>query len=306
MSRPTFSTLGFAVVVCRHPETKNFLAVNECDRRGWWLPAGHCERGQDFVATAQREAILEAGIDVDIKGVLAVEHTLITNTSARMRVIFYAEPLNLSDPPKSFPDKYSLGAKWMSLEQLGQLKGMRTPEGLRGEELLRWGHYLNRGGIIAPISILPDGRYDGFFRMEDEGPPISSQNISHILSITTNGDSSSLIQSLLNGTLNVNETYEKQWTLLHHAAAANNLSIICKLLIAGADADMVTQEGRSALHIAASRGNESVVRTLIISGADITLKDMNGMTALDFIPRHREKTSINLHKLLAPKQLDDS
>ena len=306
MNRPTFSTHGFAVVVCRHPENKLFLAVNECDNRGWWLPAGHCDEGQDFVTTALREAVEEAGIDVDIKGVLAVEHTLTSNTSARMRVIFYAEPLNLSSSPKSFSDKHSLGARWMSLEELGQLKGVRPPEGLRGEELLRWGHYLNRGGIVAPISISPDGRYEGFFRMEGEGPPISSKNLSHILTITTNGDSSFLIQSLLNGSLAVNEIYEKQWTLLHHAVAANNISIIRKLLIAGADTNMVTQEGRSALHIAASRGNETVVRILIISGADINLKDVNGMSALDFVPRTREKTTIILQKLLTLDQQNES
>lgn len=43
--RATFETIGFALVICRCPfpdsEFYNkWLAVNETENRGWWIPAG--------------------------------------------------------------------------------------------------------------------------------------------------------------------------------------------------------------------------------------------------------------------------
>jgi hypothetical protein len=50
----------------------------------------------------------------------------------KMRVIFYAEPRDLSQLPKSIPDFESAGACWCSLEQIeGGLK-------LRGSEPRQW------------------------------------------------------------------------------------------------------------------------------------------------------------------------
>ena len=41
-----------------------------------------------------RECKEEAGIDIELKGVLRVEHSVQGGDEARMRVIFYAEPKN--------------------------------------------------------------------------------------------------------------------------------------------------------------------------------------------------------------------
>jgi ADP-ribose pyrophosphatase YjhB (NUDIX family) len=151
-----------------------FAAVNESKNRGWWLPAGHVDRGQTFVEAAIRETIEEAGINVILKGVLAVEHTLMSDRACRMRVIFYAEPNDPNQTPKTIPDKESNGAAWLTLEEIEAKRNFRPPEGLRGEELLRWGNYLKNGGLIAPMSVSTDGSYEGFFRNEDSGPSLSS------------------------------------------------------------------------------------------------------------------------------------
>ena len=116
-SRIAFSTHGFAVVVCKHPDGR-FLAVNETKARGWWLPAGHVDAGQNFVEAAMRETEEEAGISMDLKGILAVEHSIGSRSSARMRVIFYAEPRDPTMSPKSIPDKESEGAAWMPIEEI--------------------------------------------------------------------------------------------------------------------------------------------------------------------------------------------
>ena len=91
--RTVFSTYQFALVICRHPETGKYLAVNETRNRGWWIPGGAVDEGESFQQAARRECKEEASINIDIKGVLRVEHSVQGDGSeARMRVIFYAEP----------------------------------------------------------------------------------------------------------------------------------------------------------------------------------------------------------------------
>ena len=51
--RVAFRTHGFSIVVCQHPTTGCFLAVKESRGRGWWLPAGHVDRGQTFAEAAR-------------------------------------------------------------------------------------------------------------------------------------------------------------------------------------------------------------------------------------------------------------
>jgi len=141
------TTYNFAVVVVQNKEGK-FLAVNETRQRGWWLPAGRVEPGESFEAAAHRETMEEAGIKVELKGILRVEYS--PGTYARMRVVFYATPVD-DTPPKDKPDKESLGASWVTVEDLMKLKA--TPPGLRGDELVLWGNYLNKGGQVYPLSI---------------------------------------------------------------------------------------------------------------------------------------------------------
>eukprot|EP00947_MAST-08B_sp_MAST-8B-sp1_P002270 g2270.t1 len=143
--RVAFSTHGFAVVVVRHPDGR-FLAVDESKGRGWWLPAGHVDRGQSFLDAAHAETWEEGGIEVNITGVLAVEHSLGGPSDARMRVVFLAEPRDPDHPPKSVPDTESNGAAWMTLDEIEAKSGLPPPEGLRGRELLKWGRGGGGGG----------------------------------------------------------------------------------------------------------------------------------------------------------------
>ena len=73
--RAIFETYKFAITVCRNPyrESRNFnkyLIINEVKNRGWWLPGGAVESYEDFRQSAIRECKEEAGIDVNLKGVL--------------------------------------------------------------------------------------------------------------------------------------------------------------------------------------------------------------------------------------------
>ena len=135
------------MVICRNKEGK-YLAVNETKDRGWWLPAGWVDPGESFIEAAHRETKEEAGIDIILKGILRIEHSENSGQSARMRVIFYAEPENEKQAPKSIADKESLEAKWMSVDEFLKLKN------IRGYELPEWGKYIDSGGPIYPMSLL--------------------------------------------------------------------------------------------------------------------------------------------------------
>jgi hypothetical protein len=43
-----------------------------CDQ-GFWLPGGAVDPGEVFTAAAKRECMEEAGVEIDLKGVLAIE-----------------------------------------------------------------------------------------------------------------------------------------------------------------------------------------------------------------------------------------
>ena len=154
--RIAFATHGFSVVVVRHPDDGRWLAVEESKGRGWWLPAGHVDRGQTFVEAAHAETWEEAGVRVELKGILAIEHTLTSESEARMRVVFYAEPLDSAAAPKTEPDDESMGAAWMTVEELRAKQRSPPPTGLRGKELLRWAMFIEAGGRFAPITLLQD------------------------------------------------------------------------------------------------------------------------------------------------------
>lgn len=143
---------AFSLVVCRHPETGKWLAVEECKDRGWWLPGGFVECGDDHESTAHKETMEEAGLEVILKGILRIENHM-GRHGGRQRVIYYAEPKDLEAQPKSHPDKESLRACWMSVVELETKARIPPPTGLRGEELYNWACYIEAGGTIYPLSI---------------------------------------------------------------------------------------------------------------------------------------------------------
>mmetsp|Transcript_76823 Transcript_76823/g.106291 ORF Transcript_76823/g.106291 Transcript_76823/m.106291 type:complete len:104 (+) Transcript_76823:47-358(+) len=94
--RCVFGTYEFALCIVRNPfpnskDYNKWLAVDESRDRGWWIPAGAVDYNESFEQAAHRECMEEAGIKINLKGVLKVDHSPSGN-SARMRVIYYAEP----------------------------------------------------------------------------------------------------------------------------------------------------------------------------------------------------------------------
>ena len=99
-----------------------------------------------------RECLEEASIEVELKGVLRVDHS-VKNDHAKMRVIFYAEPtsLEMCEKIKTVADTESEEARWVTIQEIHELG--KTSPGLRGEELIEWAAYLERGGQVWPLSM---------------------------------------------------------------------------------------------------------------------------------------------------------
>ena len=144
MSRQPIPVWMFVVVIVRRGE--EFLLVHEA-RHGqqWYLPAGRVEPGEDFKAAAWRETIEEAGIAVELDGVVRIEQ-LPLEQGIRMRIFLTAAPVD-DTPLKSEPDDESLEARWVTMPQIAALP-------LRDPEVLEVCGYLATGGHVSPISLL--------------------------------------------------------------------------------------------------------------------------------------------------------
>lgn len=149
---------NFSLVICRHPRTGKFLLCQEFANQGFWCPGGAVDDGEVITTAALRETYEEAGIHVELKGILGIEYHPIgksrhsKNGLVRMRTIFYAEPSQLhglDQVPKSRPDFESAGACWASYEEIQHLR-------LRGNEPRKWAKYLVEGGDIYPMKLLSE------------------------------------------------------------------------------------------------------------------------------------------------------
>ncbi len=63
--------MGIALVICKNPVTKKYLGVFETNKT-WWVPGGRVDAPEYFTIGAARECVEEAGIDVELKGILRI------------------------------------------------------------------------------------------------------------------------------------------------------------------------------------------------------------------------------------------
>jgi 8-oxo-dGTP pyrophosphatase MutT (NUDIX family) len=150
-------TVAFALCVIQRKRDKKFLLVQEYSNQGFWLPGGGIDAGEFPVAAARRECLEEAGVNVELTGLLRVDIGQKRGSSIiRMRYIFFGSPKN-EDPEgsskeaKTYPDFESVGACWISIEELEKHVDHIL---WRGPEPVEWFRYIARGGVVSPISII--------------------------------------------------------------------------------------------------------------------------------------------------------
>jgi len=137
---PTFMVVFVIVIVDDH-----ILLIQE-NREGhpWHLPAGGVEPGESVLDGARREALEEAGIPVELDGLLRFEQWHREDGSMRMRFVFTAHPADKT-PPKQFIDEHSLQARWVTWDELEQLP-------LRNDYMLELLEDVRNGAPVHPVS----------------------------------------------------------------------------------------------------------------------------------------------------------
>ena len=145
MARRPVPTWYFALVVIRHEG--RFLLIQERKHgQKWYIPAGRVESGETFLQGARREVMEEAGIHIEVDGIMRVQHTPMEEGSARMRVIFVARPAEGVDVDDvGGPD--ALDARWVTVDEAATLP-------LRGDEVLGMFDYVSESRPIYPVSLL--------------------------------------------------------------------------------------------------------------------------------------------------------
>ncbi|KAJ5794602.1 hypothetical protein N7457_001201 [Penicillium paradoxum] len=92
------------------------------------------------------------------------------------------------------------------------------------------------------------------------------------------GDHENVEHLLLNKALNLNQTDQSGWSVLHHAVW-NGQTIVAKLLVKKLNLRQRSARGEEALHLAADRGNEELM-TMLLKGSTPNLKRKDGLNAL--------------------------
>eukprot|EP00930_Biecheleria_cincta_P034239 TRINITY_DN23676_c0_g2_i1.p1 TRINITY_DN23676_c0_g2~~TRINITY_DN23676_c0_g2_i1.p1 ORF type:complete len:384 (-),score=72.88 TRINITY_DN23676_c0_g2_i1:83-1234(-) len=121
----------FSWCVCRRSRDGKFLLVNEPagisrGRPAYWLPAGRVDKGETLVEACRREALEEAGVAVQVTGILR----FMVDGHGTLRIVFLSEPEDENVEPKSVPDWESVGAVWADAKDLERLtrSDYRSPD----------------------------------------------------------------------------------------------------------------------------------------------------------------------------------
>lgn len=105
MDNQLFTLLGVSLCIVRNSKGQ-YLTVLENGNQGWWVPGGLVDPPENYFQAAVRETQEEASIDVKLLGILRMEQSIKANQNyQRFKVIFYAQPLDEKQPPKSKPDR---------------------------------------------------------------------------------------------------------------------------------------------------------------------------------------------------------
>ncbi|KAI6645883.1 hypothetical protein LOD99_13141 [Oopsacas minuta] len=141
---------GFAFSIVRR--SNKYLVVQEFLGQGYWFPAGRVDRHETFHQAAVREAKEEAGVDIQLTGILTIHH--FPHYSERRKkpilevcVYFVARMIDENQQLKTTPDYESAGACWVTANELCDLR-------LRNIDILAMTRQVDSGTPILPLKAL--------------------------------------------------------------------------------------------------------------------------------------------------------
>lgn len=147
MASKTIPVHMFVLVVVRSDD--RFVLVQERKfGRTWFLPAGRVEPGETLCGAARRETREEAGIAVELDGLLGIQHYPAGDAPACFRFVFAARPAD-DAPLKREADRHSIQARWVRWTDLAAYP-------LRHDEVRRWFARVAGGGEIVPLGLLEE------------------------------------------------------------------------------------------------------------------------------------------------------
>jgi len=309
--RQPFLTHCFTVVICRNHEGK-WLCVKETKNRGLWVPGGLVPPGEYFKTSAIQKTKLKTNIDIELTGILRIEHNNYGKQSSRMRVIFFAIPTcntnNNSNSIKTISDGNSEGALWLTLEEIKIVS--ETKVGIRGPEVIDWPSYIENGGLISPLELLvaeeekiqviklrdnnADKGKDKEIFKDKERFVNTSQN-----SVDKDKSEYNLIESLINdnltqvknclifggSNLDLNISINtKGWRPLHYGIITKNEELVKLLLISDNNTnpsilEVYTLKLRNCLHFAVL-STTKILNSILIKLSFMGQKQINGIINL--------------------------
>lgn len=144
MARTPTPTWFFALAIVRLGP--RFLLTREVKYgSSWSIPGGRVEPGELMTDACVREVLEETSVPVTLDGIYRIEHAP-SPDRARVRVIFAATPRD-DTPPKNVADAESLGAAWLTLDEIRKLP-------LRGSDLQALLETVAAGHPVYPLSLL--------------------------------------------------------------------------------------------------------------------------------------------------------
>jgi 8-oxo-dGTP pyrophosphatase MutT (NUDIX family) len=301
MERQPFLTHCFVLIICKHNKSGKYLCVKETRNRGWWVAGGLVEPGEDFITAAYRETKEETGIEIDLKGILRIEHSVYGHQTARMRVIFYAT--SDCDVPKQISDSESECAAWYNIEEIKNLEKIKP--GLRGAEIIDWPIYIEKGGLISPLSFLQkEGesilKNQTLVKTDTESHCKNSLLKSYIIAI--NLSDYKFLSKLFDNGFDPNTVInDKNWTALHFAIKNKDEKLVKYLLLNSADPSLLTHKQRNCFHFA-MQSSFKILKMLLFQISDletnlqyetINASDIYGDTPLHILSRDMVKYKVN-------------
>lgn len=124
MARTPLPTWYFALVIVRRGH--QFLLTQERKYgSSWSIPGGRVEPGESLAEAAVREVLEETGVPIRLDGIYRIEHSP-SLEGVRVRILFAGSPTDDTEP-KTTADDESLGAAWLTLEEI-QARPLRGTE----------------------------------------------------------------------------------------------------------------------------------------------------------------------------------